>query len=86
MASTYQRLVQFRTCGAISTPIALALRAFLSAEASSRLPLIGDPLRRIHLPEDLDAVTTIGAEADPESLGVSRDAVERMLGRGTGPL
>jgi CubicO group peptidase (beta-lactamase class C family) len=49
-----------------------------------RLPLIGDPLRRIDLPEDLEAITQVGMEADPEPLGVSRDMVDRMWGAAVG--
>jgi CubicO group peptidase (beta-lactamase class C family) len=49
-----------------------------------RLPLIGDPLRRIGVPDDLDAITTIGMEADPESLGMSAEAVGRMWGAAVG--
>jgi CubicO group peptidase (beta-lactamase class C family) len=49
-----------------------------------KLPLIGDPLRRIRIPDDLDAVTTIGPEADPESLGSSREQVEKMWGAAVG--
>src|SRR5947209_12085259 len=45
-----------------------------------RLPLVPDPLRRIRVPEDLDAITTTGIEGDPEALGVDRDVVERMWG------
>jgi CubicO group peptidase (beta-lactamase class C family) len=33
-----------------------------------RLPLVPDPLRRIRVPDDLDAVTTIGAETDAQAL------------------
>jgi CubicO group peptidase (beta-lactamase class C family) len=43
-----------------------------------RLPLLGDPLRRIRVPDDLDAVTDIGAEADPADAGMTRDQVEGM--------
>jgi CubicO group peptidase (beta-lactamase class C family) len=43
-----------------------------------RLPLGSDLLRRIDVPEDLDAITTTGQEADPEALGVDREAVEKM--------
>jgi CubicO group peptidase (beta-lactamase class C family) len=35
-------------------------------------------MRRVDLPEDLDAVTTIGPETDPESLGSTHEAVEKM--------
>ncbi len=37
-----------------------------------RLPLVPDPLRRIRVPADLDAVTTIGPEADTEGLNPCR--------------
>lgn len=43
-----------------------------------RLPLIGDPLRRIRVPADLDAVTDIGPEADPRDAGMTRDQVEAI--------
>lgn len=43
-----------------------------------RFPVIGDPLRRIHLPKDLEAVTSTGLEADPASVGMSADSVERV--------
>ena len=42
-----------------------------------RLPLVRDPLRRIRLPGDLRAVTTIGDE-DPRAGGVSKAAAERV--------
>ncbi len=47
-----------------------------------RLPGVPDPLRRIRLPADLDAVTTVGPEDDPGEIGVAgveriwRDAVD----------
>lgn len=43
-----------------------------------RLPLVGDPLRRIRVPADLDAVTDVGPEADPREAGMTRDQVEAM--------
>jgi CubicO group peptidase (beta-lactamase class C family) len=43
-----------------------------------RLPLVGDPLRRIRVPSDLDAVTSVGVEADPADAGMTRDQVEAM--------
>jgi CubicO group peptidase (beta-lactamase class C family) len=43
-----------------------------------RLPIIGDPLRRIRVPGDLDAVTDAGPEADPRDAGMTRDQVEAM--------
>lgn len=45
-----------------------------------RLPLLGDPLRRIRMPRDLDAVTHVGAECDPADAGMTRDQVEAMWG------
>ncbi len=43
-----------------------------------RLPLVPDPLRRIRVPRDLDAVTTVGAEQDPYAVGLSSETVERI--------
>lgn len=43
-----------------------------------RLPFVPDPLRRIRVPEDLDAVTTYGVEAAPEAGGVGADNVEAI--------
>lgn len=43
-----------------------------------RLPLVGDPLRRVRLPRDLDSVTAFGPEADPRDAGMTRDQVEAM--------
>jgi CubicO group peptidase (beta-lactamase class C family) len=43
-----------------------------------RLPFVGDPLRRIRVPSDLDAATTIGDEADPEAGGLEAANVESM--------
>jgi CubicO group peptidase (beta-lactamase class C family) len=47
-----------------------------------RLPLIGDPLRRIRMPDDLDAATTVGDEADPAEAGVDGELVERIWDSG----
>ncbi len=43
-----------------------------------RPPIGPDPLRRIRVPGDLDSITTVGEEADPEAAGMSREAVERI--------
>lgn len=43
-----------------------------------RIPGLPDPLRRIKLPDDLDAVTTGGPEDDPAPVGVDAAAVERI--------
>ncbi len=43
-----------------------------------KLPGLPDPLHRIRVPKDLEAVTTIAAESDPEDVGMTRDSVERV--------
>lgn len=43
-----------------------------------RLPRGLDPLRRIRVPRDLDAVTDLGPEDSPEDGGVDRKAVDTM--------
>lgn len=43
-----------------------------------RLPGVRDPLRRVRLPGDLEAATTIGHEDDPESVGMEDDGVKRI--------
>jgi CubicO group peptidase (beta-lactamase class C family) len=43
-----------------------------------RLPFVPDPLRRIRIPDDLEAVTTSGDEADPRDVGMTQDNVERI--------
>jgi hypothetical protein len=43
-----------------------------------RLPFVGDPLRRIRLPGDLDEVTTVGDERDPAEAGIDADSVEAV--------
>jgi CubicO group peptidase (beta-lactamase class C family) len=43
-----------------------------------RLPLVPDPLRRIRVPRDLDAVTVVGDEVDPGAAGMTRDRVEQI--------
>jgi hypothetical protein len=43
-----------------------------------RLPFVGDPLRRIRVPRDLEAVTTVGEEDDPEAGGVQRANVDAI--------
>ena len=39
-----------------------------------------DPLRRIKVPGDLDALTTAGEEADPAAAGMTQDSVEAIWG------
>ena len=44
-----------------------------------RLPLVGDPLRRIRVPRDLHALTTGSVEAaDVETLGMTATGIERI--------
>jgi CubicO group peptidase (beta-lactamase class C family) len=43
-----------------------------------RIPGLPDPLRRIRLPDDFEAVTTIGEEADPADAGLDKRAVQRI--------
>jgi CubicO group peptidase (beta-lactamase class C family) len=43
-----------------------------------RLPIGPDPLRRVRVPRDLEAVTVGGDEADPDSAGMDSTAVERI--------
>jgi CubicO group peptidase (beta-lactamase class C family) len=47
-----------------------------------RLPLIGDPLRRIRLPDDLEAATSTGPEAGPAEVGLTEELVERIWDSG----
>ena len=43
-----------------------------------RLPFVPDVLRRSRIPADLDAVTDVGSEVDPDSVGVGTDNVETI--------
>lgn len=43
-----------------------------------RLPLVPDPLRRIKVPDDLDALTTAAEESEPGAAGMTRDSVEAI--------
>ncbi|WP_183094688.1 serine hydrolase domain-containing protein [Nocardioides stalactiti] len=43
-----------------------------------RLPAVPDPMRRVRVPRDLEAVTTVAEEADPGDVGMTRDGVERI--------
>ncbi len=46
--------------------------------AVPRLPLVPDPLRRIRVPDDLDAVTTVGIEQDPAAGGLTAESIAGM--------
>jgi CubicO group peptidase (beta-lactamase class C family) len=43
-----------------------------------RLPLVPDPLRRVHIKRDLASITTTAAEVDPVEVGLDSKAVEKM--------
>jgi CubicO group peptidase (beta-lactamase class C family) len=43
-----------------------------------RVPGLPDPLRRIRLPDDLEAVTTVGKEAAPVAAGLDQRAIDRI--------
>jgi CubicO group peptidase (beta-lactamase class C family) len=43
-----------------------------------RLPLVPDPLRRVHVPRNLAAITTTGPETDPVEVGLDDKVVERI--------
>jgi len=43
-----------------------------------RIPGVPDVMRRIHVPKDLDAVTTIAEEADPRDAGMTENGVARI--------
>ncbi|HEX8744564.1 MAG TPA: serine hydrolase domain-containing protein [Thermoleophilaceae bacterium] len=43
-----------------------------------RVPRVPDPLRRVHVPRDLESVTARAPEAEPEAGGMTRDQVERI--------
>jgi CubicO group peptidase (beta-lactamase class C family) len=47
------------------------------APSIPRLPLVPDPLRRVHVPRNLKSVTTIGAE-DAEAGGMEERSVQRI--------
>ena len=51
-----------------------------------RLPLVPDPLRRIHVPRDLKSITTIGDEVDAGEVGLDERTVELRTRRPTGLL
>jgi CubicO group peptidase (beta-lactamase class C family) len=45
-----------------------------------RVPFVADPLGRIQLPADLESVTTVGEEHDPESVGLTEQQIWRIWG------
>jgi CubicO group peptidase (beta-lactamase class C family) len=47
-----------------------------------RLPLLPDPLRRIHVPRDLESITTVGSEEDPKSVGLSQRKIDAIWSSG----
>ena len=99
-AATAAATAAARSCGprlpiATTTPGTAGWIAIAAARSTFRRPcrrsrasrIIGDPLlRRIRMPADLDAVTTVGDEADPEAVGLSRGDRRGHLGLGARPL
>jgi CubicO group peptidase (beta-lactamase class C family) len=47
-----------------------------------RLPLVPDPLRRIHVRRDLESITTIAQEADPAKAGLDAETIEKIWSTG----
>jgi CubicO group peptidase (beta-lactamase class C family) len=43
-----------------------------------RVPLLPDPLHRVHVPRSLSKVTTVADEVDPEEVGLTRADVDAM--------
>ena len=43
-----------------------------------RIPGVPDPLRRVHVPRDLDSIVTVGHEAAAADAGIAADGVERI--------
>jgi CubicO group peptidase (beta-lactamase class C family) len=56
----------------------LAVTGLQALPPLPRLPLVPDPLRRIKVPRDLEAITTAAAEADPTEVGISVGGVRRI--------
>jgi len=51
----------------------------MSIPTLPRLPIVGDPLlRRVRVPSDLDAITSVGAEAEPGEGGVEAAQVDAI--------
>jgi CubicO group peptidase (beta-lactamase class C family) len=46
--------------------------------AVPRLPGLPDPLRRVHVPRDLESITAIGQEEEADAGGMSGESVERI--------
>ena len=43
-----------------------------------RLPYLPDPLRRVHVPSDLESITSVGKEVDSAPLGIDPDTIARI--------
>jgi CubicO group peptidase (beta-lactamase class C family) len=55
-----------------------ALATLARLPGAPNLPGVPDPLRRVPVPDDLDAVTTRGEEADPRDVDMTAQQVERI--------
>ena len=62
----------------VKPPLPPGLAALNRLPTVPRIPIVPDPLRRVRIPRDLEAVTTIAAEADPEAAGVTRGNVDAI--------
>ena len=51
-----------------------------------RLPGVPDVFHRVRIPADLDAVTTLGDEEEPEAAGLDAETVERIWESARRPL
>jgi CubicO group peptidase (beta-lactamase class C family) len=47
-------------------------------QSATALAAVANPLRRISVPRDLSSITTTAAEADPASVGMTVDGIERI--------
>jgi CubicO group peptidase (beta-lactamase class C family) len=45
-----------------------------------RLPLLPDPLHRIHVPRNLKAITAVGEEHEPQAAGLDEATIDRIWG------
>ncbi len=60
------------------------MRDIPSLPSPPRIAGLPDPFRRVDVPEDLDAVTTVGEEDDPGAAGLDAYAVEQIWGAAVG--
>src|SRR5437763_12520786 len=56
------------------------LPTFRAVPRVPRLPFVPDPLRRVHVPRNLEAITTVGIEDDPSAVGLDDGTIGRIWG------